>query len=56
MTLDEFREAEEEPGFRYELAHGVLEVIEFSRRRRTEELSEPLQGCFLSTRASTPFD
>jgi Uma2 family endonuclease len=28
MTLDEFREAEEEPGYRYELARGVLEVNE----------------------------
>ena len=26
MTLDEFREADEEPGHRYELARGVLEV------------------------------
>jgi len=31
MTLDEFREAEEEPGYRYELAHGVLEVIEIPK-------------------------
>jgi len=28
MTLDEFREAEEEPGYHYELARGVLEVTE----------------------------
>jgi Uma2 family endonuclease len=28
MTLDEFKEAEEEQGFRYELARGVLEVTE----------------------------
>jgi Uma2 family endonuclease len=28
MTLDEFLEAEEEPGYRYELARGVLEVTE----------------------------
>jgi Uma2 family endonuclease len=28
MTLDEFREAEEEPGYLYELARGVLEVSE----------------------------
>ena len=28
MTLDEFREVEEEPGYRYELARGVLEVTE----------------------------
>ena len=28
MTLDEFREADEEPGSRYELARGVLEVTE----------------------------
>jgi hypothetical protein len=28
MTLDEFREADEEEGYRYELARGVLEVTE----------------------------
>jgi Uma2 family endonuclease len=28
MTLDEFLEADEEPGYRYELARGVLEVSE----------------------------
>ena len=28
MTLDEFLDAEEEPGYRYELARGVLEVTE----------------------------
>jgi hypothetical protein len=28
MTLEEFREAEEEQGYRYELARGVLEVSE----------------------------
>ncbi len=28
MTLEEFREAEEEEGYRYELAQGVLEVVE----------------------------
>src|SRR5205823_3757968 len=28
MTLEEFREAEEEPGYRYELARGGLEVTE----------------------------
>jgi Uma2 family endonuclease len=28
MTLDEFREAEEQPGYLYELARGVLEVSE----------------------------
>ena len=28
MTLEEFREAEEEDGYRYELARGVLEVGE----------------------------
>lgn len=27
MTLEEFRDADEEPGYRYELARGVLEVI-----------------------------
>ena len=28
LTLDEFRDADEEPGYRYELARGVLEVTE----------------------------
>lgn len=28
MTLEEFRDADEEPGYRYELARGVLEVTE----------------------------
>ena len=28
MTLDEFREADVEEGYRYELARGVLEVTE----------------------------
>ena len=28
MTLDDFLEAEEEPGYRYELARGVLEVTQ----------------------------
>jgi hypothetical protein len=28
ITLEEFREAEEEPGYRYELARGVLTVGE----------------------------
>ena len=28
MTLEEFREAEETDGYRYELARGVLEVTE----------------------------
>src|SRR4051795_1156769 len=31
MSLDEFRDAEEEPGYRYELARGVLEVIEIPK-------------------------
>jgi Uma2 family endonuclease len=31
MTLDEFRDAEEEPGYRYELARGVLEVIDIPK-------------------------
>jgi len=28
MTVDEFRKAEEQPGYLYELARGVLEVTE----------------------------
>ena len=31
MTLGEFRDAEGEPGFRYELARGVLEVIDIPK-------------------------
>ncbi len=31
MTIDEFREAEEVEGYRYELARGVLEVIEIPK-------------------------
>jgi len=31
MSLDEFREAEEEPGYRYELARGVLVVIDIPK-------------------------
>src|SRR5215467_14349214 len=31
MSLDEFREAEEQPGYLYELARGVLEVVEVPR-------------------------
>ncbi|HMB06533.1 MAG TPA: Uma2 family endonuclease [Isosphaeraceae bacterium] len=31
MTLGEFRDAEEEPGYRYELARGMLEVIEIPK-------------------------
>jgi len=31
MTLEEFREAEEEEGYRYELARGVLEVIDIPK-------------------------
>jgi len=33
MTLEEFREAEEEPGYDYELARGVLEVTEVPNDR-----------------------
>ena len=28
MTLDEFHDAQEQPGYLYELAQGVLEVVE----------------------------
>jgi Uma2 family endonuclease len=31
MTIDEFREAEEDEGYRYELARGVLEVIDIPK-------------------------
>jgi hypothetical protein len=33
MTLEEFREADEENGYRYELARGVLEVSEVNTSR-----------------------
>jgi Uma2 family endonuclease len=45
MTLDEFLEAEEEPGYRYELARGVLEVSEVPGRvhwRVTDNLREAI--------------
>ncbi len=33
MSLDEFRDAEEQPGYRYELARGVLDVSEVPGRQ-----------------------
>jgi Uma2 family endonuclease len=45
MTLDEFLEAEEVPGYRYELARGVLEVSEIPGRvhwRVTDNLREAI--------------
>ncbi len=31
MSMDEFREAKEQPGYLYELARGVLDVVEIPR-------------------------
>jgi Uma2 family endonuclease len=45
MTLEEFREAEEEPGYRYELARGVLEVTEVPNDPHRQVVSN-LQGAF----------
>ena len=45
MTLDEFHEAEEEPGYRYELARGVLEVTEVPNDPHWQIVSN-LQGLF----------
>ena len=44
MTLDEFREAEEEPGYRYELARGVLEVTEVPKTRTGRSSSNLVQA------------
>ena len=43
MTLDEFREADEEPGYRYELARGVLEVIEIPKTPHRRVVSRLFQ-------------
>ena len=45
MTLEEFLEAEEEPGHRYELARGVLEVTEVSNDPHGQIVSN-LEGAF----------
>ncbi len=45
MTLEEFLEAEEEPGYRYELARGVLEVTEVPDDPHGQIVSN-LEGAF----------
>ena len=47
MTLEELREADAEEGYRYELARGVLEVVEVPERCRTES------GCLPTSRDSS---
>ena len=44
MTLDEFRDAEEEEGYRYELARGVLEVTEVPNDPHGLVVCESLSG------------
>jgi Uma2 family endonuclease len=43
MTLEEFRDAEEEPGYSYELAQGVLEVIEIPKTPHRRVVSNLFQ-------------
>jgi len=45
MTLEEFRDADEEPGYGYELARGVLEVTEVPNDPHGQIVSN-LQGAF----------
>ncbi len=57
MSLEEFMEAEETDGYRYELARGVLE---FSATSRSSPASccpasrRPLPSCGLTPRTKTP--
>ena len=43
MTFQEFRDAEEEPGYRYELARGVLEVIDIPKTPHRRVVSNLFQ-------------
>ena len=49
MTLEEFRDAEEEEGYRYELARGVLEVTEVPERPARSGRLQPLSRHGTST-------
>src|SRR4051794_21858485 len=53
MTLEEFREAEEEEGYCYELAGGVLEVTEVPNDPHGQNISN-LEGLFHRHRAAHP--
>jgi Uma2 family endonuclease len=53
MTLEEFREAEEEPGYRYELARGVLEVTEVPNDPHGQIVSN-LQSAFYRFKDQRP--
>ncbi len=53
MTLEEFREAEEEGGYRYELARGVLEVTEVPNDPHGQVVSN-IQGAFHLYKAAHP--
>jgi Uma2 family endonuclease len=53
MTLDEFREAEEEPGYLYELARGVLEATEVPNDPHWQIVSN-LQGLFHRHKSTHP--
>jgi len=53
MTLEEFLEAEEEEGYRYELARGVLEVTEVPDDPHGQVVSN-LQGAFHGYKSAHP--
>jgi Uma2 family endonuclease len=44
MTLEEFREAEEQPGYLYELSRGVLEVSDIYRMRHPGRIRRIAHG------------
>ena len=53
MTLEEFREADGEPGYRYELARGVVEVTEVPNDPHGQIVSN-LQGAFYRYKTAHP--
>jgi len=52
MTLDEFLDAEEEPGYCYELARGVLEVTEVRTTRTRRSSGTSFALCHSTTRGT----
>ena len=54
MTLEEFREADEEPGYRYELARGVLEVTEVPNDPHWQVVEQPPSDVLARYQAATP--
>ena len=55
MTLEEFLEADEEPGYRYELARGVVEVTEVPNDPHGQVVSN-LHGLAHGCKMSHPTD